>query len=395
MRQTLPVGVLPTPNSVAKRCGMIASNTNKISLGDPVPWFKTQSLSGERIDLHVSAGRWVLLAFLGPLAEPGTQREIAMLAKRTASFSNDHLVMYAILTKPPEDAQALLALAGPVLKFITDYDGSIGIRYGANRAPRTIVLDPMLRAVANIPSNPPIEHDAILDRFLLNLPSVDNSAGVPLTAPVLIVPRVFDFPLCDHLISIFDKIGGTDSGFLVDHGGKPATIIDRTRKSRQDLLLVAPELRQVIRDRILKRLLPAIELYFQFKATHMDRYIVSCYDSAIGGHFFRHRDNMNPGVEHRRFAVSLNLNGDYEGCDLVFPEFGSRTYRAPTSGAMVFSCSLLHEVTPITRGRRYAFLPFLYGSSDAKKSMENDVLLQGIGVDYRANQHDLYHQAAE
>ena len=32
---------------------------------------------------------------------------------------------------------------------------------------------------------------------------------------------------------------------------------------------------------------------------------------------------------------------------------------------MVFSCSMLHEATPVTRGRRYAFLPFLYDEAGA------------------------------
>jgi predicted 2-oxoglutarate/Fe(II)-dependent dioxygenase YbiX len=154
-------------------------------------------------------------------------------------------------------------------------------------------------------------------------------------------------------------------------------------------------LRQTIRNRIVARLLPAIELYFQFKATHMDRYIVACYDSEVGGHFCRHRDNFSAGVEHRQFAVSVNLNGGYDGCDLMFPEFGRRTYRAPVGGAMVFSCGTLHEVTAITKGKRYAFLPFLYGDSDLEKSMENNVLLEGIGVDYRADQHSLYADGAE
>lgn len=27
---------------------------------------------------------------------------------------------------------------------------------------------------------------------------------------------------------------------------------------------------------------------------------------------------------------------------------------------MVFACSLLHEALPVTRGRRFMFLPFLY-----------------------------------
>ena len=50
----------------------------------------------------------------------------------------------------------------------------------------------------------------------------------------------------------------------------------------------------------------------------------------------------------------------FTGGDLRFPEFGPRCYRPPTGGAVVFCCSLLHEVTPVTAGVRYAFLPFLY-----------------------------------
>jgi predicted 2-oxoglutarate/Fe(II)-dependent dioxygenase YbiX len=107
----------------------------------------------------------------------------------------------------------------------------------------------------------------------------------------------------------------------------------------------------------------------------MDRYIVACYDSAVGGHFYRHRDNVNAGAQHRRFAVSLNLNSDYEGCDLVFPEFGRRAYRAPHGGAVVFSCGALHQVTPVTRGRRYAFLAFLYGEADAASRERNSARL--------------------
>ena len=62
--------------------------------------------------------------------------------------------------------------------------------------------------------------------------------------------------------------------------------------------------------------------------------------------------------------MSLNLNtGEYEGGLLRFPEFGSQVYTAPAGGAVVFSCSLLHEATPVTRGKRFAFLPFLYDAA--------------------------------
>ena len=75
---------------------------------------------------------------------------------------------------------------------------------------------------------------------------------------------------------------------------------------------------------------------------------------------------------HRRFAVSVNLNtGEFEGGNLCFPEFGRATYCPPVGGAIVFSCSLLHEATPVTSGQRFVFLPFLYDEEAAKIRQEN------------------------
>jgi predicted 2-oxoglutarate/Fe(II)-dependent dioxygenase YbiX len=110
-----------------------------------------------------------------------------------------------------------------------------------------------------------------------------------------------------------------------------------------------------------------IERAFMWRPTRMERYLIARYDAEGGGFFRPHRDNTTNGTAHRRFAVTINLNAeDYEGGDLRFPEFGSRTYRAPTGGAVVFACALLHEATPVTRGERYAFLPFLYDDAAAK-----------------------------
>jgi predicted 2-oxoglutarate/Fe(II)-dependent dioxygenase YbiX len=105
---------------------------------------------------------------------------------------------------------------------------------------------------------------------------------------------------------------------------------------------------------------------YQFEATRIERWLVACYDGGTGGHFRAHRDNTTKGTAHRKFACTINLNADdYDGGDLRFPEFGPRTYRAPTGGAVIFSCSLLHEARPVTRGRRYAFLPFFYDEAGA------------------------------
>jgi predicted 2-oxoglutarate/Fe(II)-dependent dioxygenase YbiX len=68
----------------------------------------------------------------------------------------------------------------------------------------------------------------------------------------------------------------------------------------------------------------------------------------------------------------LNLNtGEYDGGELRFPEFGRATFSPPAGGAVVFSCSLLHEATPVSQGKRYAFLPILYDDAAAKVRQGN------------------------
>jgi predicted 2-oxoglutarate/Fe(II)-dependent dioxygenase YbiX len=117
----------------------------------------------------------------------------------------------------------------------------------------------------------------------------------------------------------------------------------------------------------------------------MERYIVACYEAEPGGYFRPHRDNTTAGTAHRRFAVTINLNAEeYEGGNLRFPEYGPHAYRAPTGGAVVFSCSLLHEALAVTQGRRFAFLPFLYDEDAARQREANNAHL-GPGVNaYRA-----------
>jgi len=341
-------------------------------LGDPVPWFGAPLIGEGAFNLQVAAGRWIVLSFLGSPDNPRAGAELTALLADSQAFDEDKIIFCGLFTAPPTDAAPYIAMSGPAISFLADYDGAISGQFGAATMPRTIVLDPMLRAIANIAWDHAGGHAAAVQTVLNGLPAVDDSAGVPLTAPALIVPRVFDFELCDFLIKVYDKLGGKDSGFLFDSQGATSTVFDYRLKRRNDLSILVPEVRELIRHQIVRRLVPAIERFFQFSPTRMDRYIVACYDSAIGGHFHRHRDNVNIGAQHRRFAVTVNLNKDYDGCDLVFPEFGRRSYRAPMGGAIVFSCGALHQVTPVARGKRYAFLAFMYGEADAALREKND-----------------------
>ncbi len=366
------------------------TGSHGIVLGDPVPWFGAPLIADGSFNLSVAAGRWVVLAFLGSPADPRLALELEALMRERDRFNEDRIVFYGVLTEPPQDPASFARLGNAAVGFIADYDGAITRAFGAAGSPRTIVLDPMLRAIANVAWDDPAGHAQTISHLLRSLPDVDDSAGVPLTAPVLIVPRVFDFPLCDALVQFYDKLGGEDSGFLIDDAGKTARVVDYRIKRRNDLVVAHPQLKEAIRSQIVRRLVPPIERFFQFEATRMDRHIVACYDSAVGGHFYRHRDNVNVGAQHRRFAVTINLNKDYDGCDVVFPEFGTRAYRAPCGGAVVFSCGALHQVTPVTRGRRYAFLAFLYGEADAALREANNAKLHRSAAQYTLESDRLF-----
>src|SRR5262249_28808742 len=162
------------------------------------------------------------------------------------------------------------------------------------------------------------------------------------------------------LISEYEKNGGEDSGFMREVGGKTVRQRDQLRKRRRDYVISDPTLIGDTRARIGRRVIPEIGKVFQFKATRMERDIVACYSADDSGFFAAQRDNLSKGTAHRRFAVSVNLNGEFEGGELSFPEYGPRSFRPPAGCAVVFSCTLLHAVSPVTRGKRYAYLPFLY-----------------------------------
>jgi predicted 2-oxoglutarate/Fe(II)-dependent dioxygenase YbiX len=166
--------------------------------------------------------------------------------------------------------------------------------------------------------------------------------------------------------------------------GKTVEIMDDRHKVRRDVLLEDPALIKQTQLRIHRRVVPEIGKVHQFRVTRMERYLVACYAAEERGHFRAHRDNTTRGTAHRRFAVSINLNDAFEGGEIGFPEYGARSFKLPTGTACVFSCSLLHQVSPVTAGRRYAFLPFLYDDAAAKlREANNEYLGEGVGA-YRA-----------
>lgn len=343
--------------------------------GDPAPWFRLPSDINEAFQFSTLGGRTVLLTFLPSLTGEIGARVVADLLAGADRFKPFTTAML-IVTADPGDRGAAPPERITGTRYLYDFERKAAALFGvADNAgsvrPTSFILDQRLRVVAVAPLQTPAAHAAqafaLFDRF--NRPPPPSRALAQ--APVLLIPNVLERALCQTLIEGHAAHGGEESGFMVERDGKTVQKHDYDHKRRRDWPIEDQTLLEATRVRVKRRIAPEIQRVYQFNTTRIERYLVACYESENGGHFAAHRDNTTKGTAHRRFAVSINLNDDYEGGDLVFPEFGQARFRPPTGGACVFSCSLMHQATPVTAGKRYVFVPFLYDDAAAELRQEN------------------------
>jgi len=355
---------------------------NHLLPGDPAPTFRAPSNINPNFDFGTAAGRYIVLSFLGPLAGGAKARFDAFLSG-AAVFTNPDCYFFGVVGGKRADAEPALTQQRPGMDMFWD-DGAIARAYGAFE-PLSFLIGLDLRVLAVVKQPDPAQHAAALFELLKRLPQIGaHRPGGP-QAPVLLLPSVFEPALCRRLIEGYESGGGEESGFMREQDGKTVLVIDHQHKRRSDWTISDETLRNTARQRIQRRIVPEIEKAFQFKITRMERYIVACYDAAVEGHFRAHRDNTTKGTAHRRFAVTINLNSDeYEGGELMFPEYGRTTFKPPVGGAVVFSCSLLHQALPVTKGKRYAFLPFLYDDAAAKIREANNAYLGDNVAQYKS-----------
>jgi hypothetical protein len=149
------------------------------------------------------------------------------------------------------------------------------------------------------------------------------------TAPVLLLPGVLDGEDCQHLLNRISA-AGTASG--------TAPIGDHELAGRIGKLL-------------LRRIGPEVEKAFSFDDFAIESIVLRWDDSSAATD--RRCEVDDPAVQGRSFSLILNLaDGEYEGGDILFPEYGPHSYRPGTGGALVFAGTLLRELKPVSTGRR-------------------------------------------
>jgi len=324
--------------------------------------------SRHRLAFDAFPGRHIALAFPGSAVGPAAEAEFAALDAQARTFDAGRAVVFVALAASNTDLS--LEDRFPSIVFLRDGD-EMARAFGADR--RLIILDPMQRVIDVAPLD---QSKPALGR-LQALIAPTRASGPCSPAPVLALAHVFEPELCAHLIDRFESGGATESGFMQDERGRSIENFDASWKRRRDFHLTDPRLIANLRARVGRRICPEIKKAYQMQPTRVERDLVACYDAESGGHFGPHRDDTGLPVAHRQFAVSINLNAAFEGGEISFPEYSAQTFKPAPGAAIVFSASILHQVSKVTRGRRYVFLTFLFNEEGERARQANLRAMEG------------------
>jgi predicted 2-oxoglutarate/Fe(II)-dependent dioxygenase YbiX len=324
-----------------------------LAVGDRAPSVTGAGSGGRFYAEDVQIGRPAMLVTLGALDAASAQTQLARL-ERVRRRLAPAIDLLALVPADPGYAHPLAVhVSEPEAVARAEIDG----------APALIVVDPNWRIVHLHPFDATTDLPALFEALRPRL-TLEASVTIGAAAPVLVLPNVIPPDVCRALIEHFEVSAHLPGQIASATAGAAIAKYDEGKKHRRDFELPPGEpLHRALMKVLAERCAPEIKRAFQFDVAFADRILLARYDDT-GGFFKRHRDNLAPQVAFRDFAVSMNLNtDDYDGGELSFPEFGAHRYRPPAGSAAIFSASLLHEVAPVTRGRRYVALSFLSGAA--------------------------------
>lgn len=363
------------------------------TVGDQMQEFELDSTTGEKMGLDRWVGRPLVVVFsasesiipgkrtlevLRDAAEQFRSRNVDVAVISISSIdalqkaATEHQFPFPMLSDPRIQISAIYGAFRPTeastqeaaLDAAGGTEAKTQVRLRAIR--RTFLVRPSMH-IAKIYNDPdPETHAAELLKDIDELIIKEPPRRILAQAPVLLIPDVFPPDLCKRLMEVWHEQGNVDSGFMKQVGDQTVGQYDYSHKIRRDHFMKESRELEAVKKYVGARVIPKIRLAYNYEVSRFEDFRIACYDSSRGGFFRPHRDNTTAGTAHRRFAMSLLLNNDYEGGTLRFPEYGLNEYRPEAGSAVIFSCSLLHEATDVTKGQRFVLLSFFYGEAEAK-----------------------------
>ena len=193
-----------------------------------------------------------------------------------------------------------------------------------------------------------IEFDTIED---FNKEKIEKSFIQPINIPYLLIENVFSDELLKKVLKYYDD----NTHRLTPH-----------YTPSKNRLHVHPdrELEIEIDNKLSRSVFPEIRKIFYFDVHYRESYKICCYNSETGGRFHPHRDTPAP-YQHRRYAMSLFLNDDYEGGDFELPEYNFKI-KPKANSALIFPGISSHKVNEVKKGARRVIITFFCSELDGK-----------------------------
>lgn len=295
----------------------------------------------------------------------------ALVANSAAAALKKAGIEVTVISRRP--ARACAKLAGPfddTTPVLSDPAGSVISALGSGMSPGrkpppvfALVYNANQRLLCEMtPTDGPLTESA-LNMIAAGKPCLSKTP-IDEQAPVLLIPDLLPPADCRRLIDHW-RSGNSEGGVSAYRDGKAEEALDVAQKKRRDRLVDDLALRGEVMEQVAKRLVAEMFKAFAYENFILEPPIVVCYDAERQDYFKRHRDNLSPQTASRRFALSLNLNDDYDGGALVFPEYGGQPYRPAAGAGVVFSCAHIHAAEPVSRGERFVLLTFLHDPNRA------------------------------
>jgi predicted 2-oxoglutarate/Fe(II)-dependent dioxygenase YbiX len=335
-----------------------------LEVGDQVPYFTLPDVAGAHCHVEIYAGRHL---FLHVVLDPGSPVVQALSGSRSEADT--------LAGQRP--FQRLGLFSGSLEEFRASNCSEAEIRWCLDPSQRllsvlqverhaakgaglvTYLLDPNLRILGVCVSDDWHEHlRHPAGRIPAHETPVEQLAFHP---PVMVIPAVLNGQLIERLTDYWAN-GRQFSGGV---GAGDGSHVDYDVKRRTDVSVTDRALQREVDQAFARNLFPELRKVTGYDLRYRERYKVGCYAADDAGLFGQHRDTGHLELAFRRYAVSLLLNDDYQGGELVFPEYGAYGYRVGPGSAVVFPTPLMHEVLPVTEGRRLVLITFLFDEEQA------------------------------
>lgn len=170
---------------------------------------------------------------------------------------------------------------------------------------------------------------------------------------------------CERIIGLQKKSYPTTASIGGDESRRQ---INKSIRSAHIFHIENTEKNQWIYEKIANAVAVANKLHFDYEISgivHELQLIEYSLDLDTPGHYDWHIDSGNGEPVHRKISVTVQLSDprDYKDCELVINNHAHEVVGTKEQGSIhLFPSYMLHKVTPVSSGVRYALVIWIHGS---------------------------------